>query len=97
MSELLELAGTEGGLARTCWDGPLMSWSEWVSFQTHAKWPEAGRLERVGNCLIEFAPSGAYVEDWRAEPCGAGPLIGMWLLEEVERETGAVRHRGGGL
>lgn len=96
-SELLELARVEGGLARTSWDGRLMSWSNWVSFQTHAKWPEAGRLERVGNCLIELAPSGAYVEDWRFEPCGRGPLIGLSLLEEVELETGVVRHRGGGL
>jgi hypothetical protein len=87
----------EVGLARTSWDGQLMSWSDWVSFQTHAKWPEAGRLERVGNCLLEHAPSGAYVEDWRFEPCRPGPLIGLMLLEEVELGTGAVRHRGGGL
>lgn len=96
-SELLELARVEGGLARASWDGQLMSWSDWVSFQTHAKWPEAGRLSRVGNCLIELAPSGAYVEDWRFEPCGPGRLIGLSLIEEVELDTGAVRHRGGGL
>jgi hypothetical protein len=96
-SEVVELARVEAGLARTEWDGRLMSWSGWVSFQTHAIWPEAGRLERVGNCLVEFAPSGAYVEDWRSEACGRGPLIGLSLLEEKELATGAVRHRGGGL
>lgn len=95
--ELLELAQVEGGFARTRWDGEAMHWSDWVSFQTHAKWPEAGLLERVGNCLIEFAPSGAYVEDWRVEPCEAGPLLGLGLLEEKELDTLAIRHRGGGL
>jgi hypothetical protein len=94
---LLALARVEGGLAHTGHDGRLMSWSDWSSFQTHAKWPEPGRLERIGNCLVEFAPSGAYVEDWRLEPSGAGPLIGLGLLEERDLDTGAVRHRGGGL
>jgi hypothetical protein len=87
----------EGGLARTRHDGHLMSWSDWASFQTHAKWPEPGRLERVGNSLVEFAPSGAYVEDWRFEPAGPGPLIGLSLLEERDLGSGLVRHRGGGL
>jgi len=96
-AELLELARVEGGLARTHWDGEAMHWSDWVSFQTHAKWPEPGRLERVGNCLIEFAPSGAYVEDWRWQPGGEGPLIGLSLVAEKDLESGAVLYRGGGL
>jgi hypothetical protein len=97
LSELLALARVEGGFARTRHDGRLMSWSDWVSFQTHAKWPEPGRLERVGNSLVEFAPSGAYVEDWRFEPAGPGPFIGLDLLEERDLDTGLVRHQGGGL
>jgi len=96
-AELLALARVEGGLARTRWDGQAMHWSDWVSFQTHGKWPEPGRLERVGDCLIEFAPSGAYVEDWRWQPSGVGSLIGLSLLEEKDLESGAVLHRGGGL
>jgi hypothetical protein len=95
--ERLTLARVEGGIARTGWDGRQMTWSGWEAFQNHAKWPEPGRLERVGSCLVEHAPSGAYVEDWRVEPCGAGPLIGLWLLDERDRDTGALLHRGGGL
>ncbi len=97
LPELLQLCEVEGGLSPTHWDGHLMHWSNWVSFQTHAKWPEPGRLTRVGNCLIELAPSGAYVEDWRYEPCGGGPLIGLSLLDEVDADAQTLRHRGGGL
>jgi len=96
-NERVALARVEAGLAQTRHDGELMHWSGWASFQTHARWPEPGRLRRVGNCLIEFAPSGAYVEDWRFEPAGEGPLIGLRLLDEREARSGVVRHRGGGL
>jgi hypothetical protein len=97
LAELLALARVEGGFARTRWDGALMYWSSWHSFQTHAKWPEPGRLERVGSSLVEFAPSGAYVEDWRFQPCGSGPLIGLSLLDERDARSGQMLHRGGGL
>jgi hypothetical protein len=92
-----DAAGIEGGLARTRWDGRAMHWSEWTSFQTHDRWPEPGVLFRVGDCLIERAPSGAYVEDWRLQPSEDGPLVGLRLIEEREVPGGAVRHRGGGL
>lgn len=97
LSDLVGAAQVEAGLARTRWDGQLMHWSDWASFQTHAKWPEPGRLERIGTCLVEFAPSGAYVEDWRSQPAGDGPLLGLLLLDETDVETSALRHRGGGL
>ena len=97
LAELVVLAGVEGGISRASWDGEHMHWSDWVSFQTHAKWPEPGRLQRVGNCLIEFAPSGAYVEDWRIQPAGDGPLIGLSLIDERELDSGKPRHSGGGL
>jgi hypothetical protein len=95
--ELLALARVEGGFAPSRWDGALMHWPYWDSFQTHAKWPEPGRLERVGNSLVEFAPSGAYVEDWRFQPAGAGPLVGLSLLDERDARSGELLHRGGGL
>jgi hypothetical protein len=97
LHELVALAAVEGGISRAQWDGEHLHWSDWISFQTHAKWPEPGRLRRVGNCLIEFAPSGAYVEDWRLQSAGKGPLIGLSLVEERELDSGDVRHRGGGL
>lgn len=96
-AERLALARVEGGIARTSWDGQLMTWSGWEAFQNHARWPEPGRLERVGSCLVEHAPSGAYVEDWRAERCGPGPLMGLWLIDERDRDSGALLHQGGGL
>jgi hypothetical protein len=100
-AELLALlAAVEGGLAQTAFAGEQMSWQGWTSFQTHARWPEPGRLARVGDALIELAPSGAYVEDWRFQHSPAGPLVGLALLEErVIRPHGPpeIRHRGGGL
>jgi hypothetical protein len=97
LEQLIALARVEGGFARTRWDGELMHWSKWVSFQTHAKWPEPGRLERVGASLVEFAPSGAYVEDWRFQPGGPGPFIGLSLLDERDLDSDELVHRGGGL
>jgi hypothetical protein len=96
-AELAALCEAEGGLAHTHWDGRCMQWNAWTSFQTHAKWPEPGVLQRVGDCLIEFAPSGAYVEDWRLQATGSGPLVGLELVEEVDVASGTVLHRGGGL
>jgi hypothetical protein len=97
LEDLVALARVEGGLARTRWDGELMHWSDWTALQTHAKWPEPGRLARVGNCMVELAPSGAYVEDWRLQPCRGGPLIGLELIEERDASDGTLLHRGGGL
>jgi hypothetical protein len=96
-AELLRVAASEGGLSRTHWDGSRMSWYDWAAFQTHAKWAEPGDLRRIGDCVIEFAPSGAYVEDWRAQPSSAGPLIGLRLVAERNLESGEIRYRDGGL
>jgi hypothetical protein len=87
----------EGGLAATRWDGSLMSWSDWISFQPHGRWPEPGKLTRVGDCLVEFAPSGAYVEDWRWRSRGATLLAGLRLVQERALRTGALRPASGGL
>jgi hypothetical protein len=97
LEDLIALARVEGGFARTRWDGELMHWSDWTALQTHAKWPEPGRLARVGSCMVELAPSGAYVEDWRFQPCRGGPLIGLELIEERDASDGRLLHRGGGL
>jgi hypothetical protein len=101
--DLVRLAQAEGGIARTTAtnDGApgtlVLRWDDWDAFQPYPKWPEPGLLRRVGDCLIEFAPSGAYVEDWRCQNAGIGPLIGLRLLAERDLESGRVLQRGGGL
>lgn len=95
--ELQVLANYEGWEASSEWREPLLSWHSDTSLQVHNRWPEPAELKRFGNCMIEFAPSGAYVEDWRLQPSRPGPLIGLRLIEERELASGVVRHRGGGL
>jgi hypothetical protein len=106
LAELTRLAEVEGGLSATRFEAAPGSgvelvgtayWPDWTAFQLHAKWPEPGIVRRVGECLIEHAPSGAYVEDWRLQSSGEGPLVGLTLLEERESKSGQLLHRGGGL
>lgn len=95
--ELQTLANYEGWEALCSWEGDVLSWHTDTSFQLHNRWPEPGVLKRIGNCMIEFSPSGAYVEDWRLQTSAPGALIGLRLLEEREVQSGFVHHRGGGL
>jgi hypothetical protein len=83
--ELEALVQAEGGVAETAFAADRMSWSEWAAFQPYDKWPEPAELRRVGDCLLEFAPSGIYVEDWRLQPRSAGPRIGLRLIGENGR------------
>lgn len=94
--ELRVLANHEGWMADSLWQNGQLSWQGGVSLQLHNRWPEPALLHRVGNCMIEFAPSGAYVEDWRLQPT-SGPLIGLRLLDERDADTGELLHTGGGL
>lgn len=96
-TELAVLANYEGWIAESRWDGARLSWHEPTSLQLHDRWPEPALLRRVGNCMMEFADSGAYVEDWRLQPSASGPLIGLRLLEERASASGALRRCGGGL
>jgi len=95
-SERAELARGEGFVARTSWDGALMRWDAFAAFQPYEKWPEPGRLERVGSCLVEWAPSGIYVEDWRLQPGASGLSVGLQLVSETGAD-GVSRPRTGGL
>lgn len=95
--ELAVLAQYEGWVAQSVWDGEQLVWRDPIAFQLHDRWPEPAPLRRVGNCMVEFAPSGAYVEDWRLQPSAPGPLVGLRLIDEREVESGCVLHRGGGL
>jgi hypothetical protein len=94
--ELVELAKGEGGVADTAWANGLMSWGNWAAFQPYDKWPEPGALRRIGPALIEFAPSGIYVEDWRLQPGSSGLRAGLRLVSETP-PGGAPAPRGGGL
>lgn len=96
LPELRVLANHEGWMADSLWRDGQLSWEGGVSLQLHNRWPEPALLHRVGNCMIEFAPSGTYVEDWRLQATG-GPLIGLRLLEERDAETDELLHLGGGL
>lgn len=97
IEELLARSEYEGWAAPCTWADGALSWSDATSFQLHDRWPEPALLQRIGNCMMEFAPSGAYVEDWRLQPSAPGPLIGLRLLEDREQASGLLRHRGGGL
>jgi hypothetical protein len=94
--QLRVLANHEGWIADSIWADGLLSWRGGVSLQLHNRWPEPAQLSRIGNCMIEFAPSGAYVEDWRLQ-ASRGPLIGLRLIDERDAQTGEVLHQGGGL
>lgn len=94
--QLRVLANNEGWMADSLWADGLLSWRGGVSLQLHNRWPEPAQLSRIGNCMIEFAPSGAYVEDWRLQ-ASRGPLIGLRLIDERDADTGEVLHQGGGL
>jgi hypothetical protein len=96
--ELLQLADYEGFSANTDWNGEMLSWQDAdASFQIHNRWTEPATLKRVGNCMIEFCPSDAYIEDWRLQVSTPGELICLRLIEERELDSGTVRHKGGGL
>lgn len=93
---LIHLVKGDGFAARTAWDGEHMSWDAFAVFQPYTKWPEPGRLERVGASLIEWAPSGVYVEDWRMQAGSGGLSVGLELLGEVLPDGQEIK-RGGGL
>lgn len=83
LDSLVRLASVEGGIAATAWAAGVMRWSGWIGFQPYDKYPEPGVLRRVGDCMIEFAPSGIYVEDWRYQKSAPGLLAGLRLVAET--------------
>ena len=96
--ELLQLADYEAFCANTDWNNEMLSWQDAdASLQIHNRWTEPAILKRVGNCMVEFCPSNAYIEDWRSQPSNSGALIGLRLIEERELDSGVLRHKGGGL
>ena len=92
------MAERQGWIGDTLWDQrrQLMSWRVSRSFQPRNQWPEPARFSFIGNSVIEFAPSGAYVEDWRQQST-CGPLLGLRLLEVVDETNGQSLPIDGGL
>lgn len=91
------LADYEGWYADAIWDGKQLSWDGGASYQLHNRWPEPAILQRTGNCMMEFAPSGIYVEDWRLQSDQPGPLIGLELVSEKDLHSGRQYQRRGAL
>tara|TARA_B110000008_G_scaffold199753_1_gene198304 strand:+ start:67 stop:978 length:912 start_codon:yes stop_codon:yes gene_type:complete len=93
-----EVADYEAWYAHSVWADTELRWRAGISFQERNRWPEAAHLQRVGNCMMEFAPSGVYVEDWRLQNKGkAGALIGLELVSETDLTTHTTRIRKGAL
>ena len=92
------LAMRQGWTGGTLWDAETqrMSWAVARSYQPHEIWPEPAELRVIGNAVLEFAPTGAYVEDWRQQS-GKGPLLGLRLVELAEAASGARHAMDGGL
>lgn len=91
------LTERQGWVGDTLWDEQtgLLSWQIARSYQPRNQWPEPARLSIVGNCVLEFAPSGAYVEDWR-QKSSAGPFLGLRLVSMLNEATGQESPADGG-
>lgn len=92
---LVWLASVEGGTATASWSDGVMSWADWIGFQPYDKYPESGFMRRIGDCMIEFAPSCIYVEDWRFQDSQPGPLAGFQLINETACDGRTYARRGG--
>lgn len=91
-----EMLDYEGWMASSLWRDEKLSWEGGVSYQIENRWPEKAILHRVGNSFVEFAPSGAYVEDWRLQPSTSGPIVALSMTQETN-SNGEITSRGGGL
>lgn len=92
------IADRQGWIGDTLWDegGRQMSWRVSRSYQPGNQWPEPAEFRFIGNSVLEFAPSGAYVEDWRQQST-SGPLLGLRLFDMLDETTGQTLAMDGGL
>ena len=88
----------QGWVGDTLWDATTqqLSWTVNRSYQPRNQWPEPATLSFIGNCVLEFAPSGAYVEDWRQQ-CSNGPFLGLRLISLFSEATGQTYAMDGGI
>lgn len=92
------LLDRQGWVGDTLWDADAqqLSWTISRSYQPRNQWPEPATLSFIGNSVLEFAPSGAYVEDWRQQST-SGPLLGLRLISLFNETTGHTHAMDGGL
>ena len=77
----------QGWIGDTCWDQKqqLLSWHVTSNYQNHIQWPEPAKLHPIGNAILEFSPSNAYVEDWRQQvTCGLYLGLRLFKIENLE-------------
>lgn len=88
----------QGWAGNTLWNQATgeLSWTIDRSYQPYNQWPEPASLCFMGNCVLEFAPSGAYVEDWRQQS-SRGPLLGLRLSSMLDETSGQTFPMEGGL
>ena len=96
VEELLELSAVDGRVADAAFGNGLMTWDNPAAFQPYEQWPEPGQMQRVGPGLIEFAPSGVQMQDWRLQPESGGLHVALRLMFETGLD-GLTRPRDGGL
>lgn len=80
----------QGWIGATLWDSEqqLLSWQveAHANYQNHIQWPEPAKLHCIGNCILEFSPSNAYVEDWRQQ-ANQGRYVGLRLDQAIHLES----------
>lgn len=78
----------QGWIGTTLWDTETqtVSWDIQQSYQLHNQWPEPAKLLPIGNAILEFAPSGAYVEDWRQQ-ADEGLFCGLRIYQAQHMAT----------
>ena len=90
----------QGWIGNTLWDAEqqLLSWDVKAhsNYQNHVQWPEPAKLHAIGNCILEFSPSNAYVEDWRQQ-VHEGLFLGLRLQSALDVESHQPLQMDGGL
>ncbi|ENW79799.1 hypothetical protein F909_02902 [Acinetobacter sp. ANC 3929] len=88
----------QGWIGDTLWDSDreLLSWQVHQNYQNHIQWPEPAKLYPIGNSILEFSPSHAYVEDWRQQ-AQQGLLLGLRLFQMQHAATQQMIPMDGGL
>ncbi|USA47942.1 hypothetical protein NDN11_07460 [Acinetobacter sp. C26M] len=88
----------QGWIGDTLWDSEreLLSWQVHQNYQNHIQWPEPAKLYPIGNSILEFSPSHAYVEDWRQQ-AQQGLLLGLRLFQMRHVATQQMIPMDGGL